>query len=104
MNQRARELMRLADSMNHTEIDDEITKLNSDWNTRLNEVESRIETSTALCTHWEDFEKRIEVFENQLHILRERISNTDFVVKSKQHLFDTKHIYQVCLFWLKTFF
>lgn len=95
MNQRAQELMRLADSVNHTQIDDEITELNNDWNKKLNDLENNIETLNVLASHWQDFEKRIELLENQLSRLEEKISNTDFVVKSRQHLLDTKDIYRV---------
>lgn len=95
MNQRAQELMRLADSMNHKQIDEEITELNSDWNKKLNDLENNIETLNVLSNHWLDFEKRIELLENQLNRLEEKISNTEFVVKSRQHLLDTKDIYRV---------
>ena len=95
MNQRAQELMRLADSVNHTQIDDKISELNNDWNKKLDELESNIETLNVLSSHWQDFEKRIELLENQLNRLEEKISNTDFVVKSRQHLLDTKDIYRV---------
>ncbi|XP_031632357.1 nesprin-1 isoform X5 [Contarinia nasturtii] len=93
-NQRAQDLMRLADSLNHTQIYDEITDLNSDWDKKLNELENSIETLTVLSNHWQDFEKRIELFQSQLNRIEEKISNIDFVVKSRQHLLDTKDIYQ----------
>lgn len=95
LNQRAQELMRLADSTNHTRIDDEITDLNNDWKKKLHELENHIETLTVLSNHWQDFDKRIESIESQLNRLDEKISNTEFVVKSKQHLLDTKDIYRV---------
>lgn len=95
MNQRAQELMRLADSTNHTRIDDEITDINADWKKKLHELENHIETLTVLSNHWQDFDKRIESIESQLNRLDEKISNTEFVVKSKQHLLDTKDIYRV---------
>lgn len=95
LNQRAQELMRLADSTNHTRIDDEITDLNNDWKKKLHELENHIETLTVLSSHWQDFEKRIESIDSQLNRLDEKISNTEFVVKSKQHLLDTKDIYRV---------
>lgn len=95
LNQRAQELMRLADSVNHTQIDDKISELNNDWNKKLNELESNIGKLNVLSSHWQDFEKRIELLENQLSRLEEKISNTDFVVKSRQHLLDTKDIYRV---------
>lgn len=95
LNQRAQELMRLADSVNHTQIDDKISELNNDWTKKLNELESNIDKLNVLSSHWQDFEKRIELLENQLNRLEEKISNTDFVVKSRQHLLDTKDIYRV---------
>lgn len=98
LNQRAQELIRLADSTNHEQIDDEISDLNSDWNKSLNELENRIETLTVLSNHWKDFEKRIESFQSQLNTLEERNNNTELVTKSKQHLIDTRDIYQVCVY------
>lgn len=95
LNQRAQELMRLADSTNHTRIDDEITDLNNDWKKKLHELENHIETLTVLSSHWQGFEKRIESLDSQLNRLDEKISNTEFVVKSKQQLLDTKDIYRV---------
>lgn len=95
LNQRAQELMRLADPVNHTQIDDEITDLNSDWQKKLQELENHIETLTVLSNHWHDFEKRIELLQSKFNRLEEKISSTEFVVKSKKHLLDTKDIYQV---------
>lgn len=95
LNKRAQELMRLADSVNHTQIDDEISDLNTDWNKKLHELENNIETLTVLDNHWQDFEKRVKQLESQLNNLEEKVSNTEFVIKSKQHLLDTKDLYQV---------
>lgn len=95
LNQRAQELIRQADSVNHTQIDEETTQLNDTWNKKLDELQNHIETLTGLCGHWQDFEKRIEQFESQLTRLDERNRNIDTAIKSKQHLDDTKNIYQV---------
>lgn len=100
LNQRAQELIRQADSVNHTQIDEETTQLNETWNKKLDELQNHIETLTALCGHRQDFEKRIEQFENQLTRLDERNRHVDTAIKSKQHLDDTKHIYQVSDWWL----
>lgn len=103
LNQRGQELMRLADSENHSRIDDEITDINNDWKKKLLELENRLETLTILSNHWQDFEKRIDLLESQLNRLEEKISRTEFVVKSKQHLLDTKDIYRVSATFLFTF-
>lgn len=95
VNQRAQDLMRLADPLNHAQIDNEISALNSDWNKKLNELEKSIEKLAVLCNHWLEFEKRIELFQNKINRIEEKISNIDFAVKSRQHLLDTKDIYQV---------
>lgn len=95
LNRRAQELIRLADSTNHAQIDDEITDLNNDWDKKLNDLQNHIETLTILSNHWKDFEKRVESLEKQLNRLEERNTNADLVIKSKQHLIDTKDIYQV---------
>lgn len=101
LNQRAQEFMRLADSTNHAHIDDEISDLNSDWREKLDEIENTIKTQTILCTHWQDFEKRCDIFEKKLNHFEEKVANTDLEksnIKSKQHLLDTKDIYQVSIY------
>lgn len=87
--------MRIADSVNHKQIDDEITDFNSQWNKKLLEIANHIETLTVLSGNWEDFEKRIESFENQLNAVDEKSNATDNVIKSKQRLIEIKDIYQV---------
>lgn len=95
LNQRAQELIRQADSVNHTQIDEETAEVNSAWNKKLTDLQNHIDTLNVLCGHWQEFEKRVEQFENQLTRLDERNQNIDTAIKSKQHLDDTKHIYQV---------
>lgn len=97
LNHRAQELLRLSDSLNHKQIDEEISNLNSDWNKKLNELEKNIEILSVLRNHWQEFEKRFEQLASQLNQLEEKISNTDFTIKSEQHLLDTKDIYQVSI-------
>lgn len=95
MNQRAQELIKQADSINHTQIDDETANVNADWNRKIADLENHIEKLNGLCEHWQDFDKRIALFENQLNRLDERSKNIDTAIKSKQHLDDTKNIYRV---------
>lgn len=95
LNQRAQEIIRQANSSNHTQIDDETTQLNNAWNKKLADLQNQIDTINALCSHWQDFEKRVEQFENQLTRLDERHRNIDTAIKSKQHLDDIKNVYQV---------
>lgn len=95
LNQRAQEIKREADSVNHTQIDDETAQLNAAWNKKLADLQNHIDTLSVLCGHWKEFEKRVEQFEYQLTRLDERNRNIDAAIKSKQHLDDTKHIYQV---------
>lgn len=94
-NQRGQEIKRQADSINHTQIDDETIQLNNAWNKKLADLQNHLDTLNVLCGQWQEFEKRVEHFENQLIRLDERNRNIDTAIKSKQHLDDTKHIYQV---------
>lgn len=101
MNQHAQEFMRLADSINHAHIDDEISDLNSDWKKKLDELENTIKTQTVLSTHWQDFEKQCDILEKKLNHLDGKATSTDLEIsniKSKQHLLDTKDIYQVSIY------
>lgn len=95
MNQRALDLLRQADSVNRTHIETENTEINEIWKKRLYELENRIETLRELSEHWDEFDKRIHSFENKLARLDERNRNVDSVVRSKQHLEDTKNVIQV---------
>lgn len=95
LNQRTQEILRKADATNHQQIEAETAQLNADWNKKLTDLENHIETIRGLCEHWQGFDKRVHSFENQLTRLDERNRNVDLVVKSKQHLDDTKNVYQV---------
>lgn len=95
LNQRAQELIKQADASNHNRIDNETAQLNGRWTKKLTELEANIEQLNVLSEHWQDFDKRIALFENQLTRLDERCQNVDTAIKSKQQLDDTKAIYQV---------
>lgn len=88
-------MIRLADPTNHTQIDDEISDLNRDWDKKLSDLENHIEVLTVLSNHWKDFERRVESLQSQLNDLEEKNINTEVITKSKQHLLDTNDIYQV---------
>lgn len=87
--------MRQADSVNRTHIESENTQINKDWKTIIYELENRIEILRDLSEHWDELDKRIHSFENKLARLDERNRNVDSVVRSKQHLEDTKNVIQV---------
>lgn len=95
MNQKAQEILREADINNRSNIEQENTQINRDWKDTVNNLENRIEGLTGLAQHWEDFEKRLHAFENQLVRLDERNRNVDQVVRSRRHLEDTKNVVQV---------
>lgn len=95
LNQRAQELIKQADAPNHSHIDEQTGQLNAHWTKKLTELEANIEKLNVLSEHWQDFDKRIALFENQLIRLEERCQNVDTAIKSKQQLDDTKAIYQV---------
>lgn len=96
LNQRAQDILRQADSINRTTIETDNTKVNSDWNNLVTDLENRIDNLSGLAEHWEEFDKRIHLFENQLVRLDERNRNVDAVVRSRKHLEDTKNVIQVC--------
>lgn len=95
LNQRAQDLIKQADASNHNRIDEETAQINARWTKKLTDLEANIEKLNVLGEHWQDFDKRIALFENQLIRLEERCQNVDTAIKSKQQLDDTKTIYQV---------
>lgn len=95
LNQKAQEILREADLNNRNSVELENTHINNDWKERIHNLESRVEALAGLAQHWEDFDKRIHTFENQLVRLDERQRNVDQVVRSRRHLEDTKNVVQV---------
>lgn len=95
MNQHAQQIIRQADSTNRTTIEQENTTTNTEWKRIVSELETHIEILSELSEHWEDFDKRIHAFENQLARLDERNRNVDSVVRSRPHLEDAKSVVRV---------
>lgn len=95
LNQKAQEILREADITNRSQIEQENTQINRNWKDIINNLENRVEALAGLAQHWEDFDKRIHNFENQLARLDERQRNVDQVVRSRRHLEDTKNVVQV---------
>lgn len=95
LNQKAQEILREADITNRGQIEQENTQINRDWKGFITNLENRVEALAGLAQHWEDFDKRINTFENQLTRLDERQRNVDQVVRSRRHLEDTKNVVQV---------
>lgn len=95
LNAKAQDILRQADPINRSNIEQENTNINRDWNNLVHELENRVETLNGLGQHWEELDKRIHTFESQLARLDERNRNVDPVVRSRRHLEDTKNVIQV---------
>lgn len=102
-NQRSQDLVRQADSVSRTNIEHQTNQINSDWKNLVSDLENRIENLKGLSQHWEEFDKRIHLLENQLARLDERSRNVDSVVRSKRHLEDTKNVIQVSALYHRIF-
>lgn len=95
LNKKTQEILREADPINRSNIEQENTQINKDWKDVVDSLENRVEALAGLAQHWEDFDKRIHAFESQLTRLDERNRNVDQVVRSRRHLEDTKNVVQV---------
>lgn len=98
LNQKAQEILREADVNNRNCVEQENTQINRDWKETIHNLKNRVDALAGLAQLWEDYDKRIHTFENQLVRLDERQRNVDQVVRSRRHLEDTKHIVQVSQF------
>lgn len=98
LNDKAQEILRQADTINHSNTEQENLNINKDWNDLVKNLENRLDTLAGLAKHWEDFDKTIHTFENQLIRLDERGQNVDQVVRSRRHLEDIKNVIQVSFF------
>lgn len=97
LNQQAQQIIRQSDSTNRTNIEEENTTINIEWKRIITELETHIDILRDLSRHWDEFDKRIQSFENQLQRLDERNRNIDTVVRSRPHLEDTKNVVRVCI-------
>lgn len=97
LNERAREILRQADPVNRSRIEQQNTDINKNWSDLLNNLENRREALATLAQHWEDFDHKYLTFESQLTRLDERSRHVDPVVRSRRQLEDTKNVIQVII-------
>lgn len=95
LNEKAREILRQADPVNRSKIEQQNTDINKDWSNLLNNLENRREALSTLAQHWEDFDNKYLAFESQVTRLDERSRHVDPVVRSRRQLEDTKNVIQV---------
>lgn len=95
LNEKAREILRQADPVNRSKIEQQNTEINKSWTDLLNNLENRREALSILAQHWEDFDNKYLAFESQITRLDERSRHVDPVVRSRRQLEDTKNVIQV---------
>lgn len=89
LNERGREVLRLADPNNKKKIESQLSEINSEWRELVSGLEGRRDALEALSRHWEDLEARWALIETRLTATEEKNKLIDTVVRSKQHLSDT---------------
>lgn len=89
LNERGREVLRLADINNKKTIESQLSEINSKWRELVSGLEGRRNALEALSRHWEDLETQWSLIETRLTATEEKNKLIDAVVRSKQHLYDT---------------
>lgn len=89
LNERGREVLRLADANNKKAIDSQLSEIGAEWRELVSGLEGRRDTLEALSRHWEDLEAQWALIETRLTAIEEKNKLIDTVVRSKQHLQDT---------------
>ncbi|KAG7206621.1 hypothetical protein KM043_000301 [Ampulex compressa] len=89
LNERGREVLRLADARNGKTIEDQLAGIASDWKELVSGLEGRRDALEALSKHWEELEARWALVEARINATEEKGKLLDMVVRSKQHLLDT---------------
>lgn len=89
LNERGREVLRLADINNKKTIEAQLSEINSKWRELVSGLEGRKNALEALSRHWEDLEAQWTLIETRVTATEEKNKLIDTVVRSKQHLHDT---------------
>ncbi|KAK2588097.1 hypothetical protein KPH14_004158 [Odynerus spinipes] len=89
LNERSREVLRLANPRNKKKIEDQLSEITSEWKELVSGLESRRDALEALSRHWEELETRYSHVETRLNAIEEKSKLIDTVARSKQHLQDT---------------
>lgn len=93
--ERTAEISQQADAANKKKIQEQSGEVSQQWNSLVSGLESRRDTLTKLAQLWEDFESKWQSFESQLTTYEERAKHIDLIVRSKQHVVDTKATVEV---------
>lgn len=88
MNERGREVLRLADINNKKTIESRISETSSEWKDLVSGLEGRRDALEALSKHWEDLEAQWSIIEAKINAIEEKSRLLDTVIRSKQHLLD----------------
>jgi len=100
LNERGREVLRLADVNNKKAIESQLAEINSEWRELVSGLEGRRNALEALSRHWEDLEAQWALIETRLSAIEEKSKLIDTVVRSKQHLQDTVKALEVRIKYL----
>lgn len=100
LNERGREVLRLANPRNKKAIESQLTEINSEWCELVSGLEGRRDALEALSRHWEDLEAQWTLIETRSSAIEEKNKLVDSVVRSKQHVHDTIKALQVRILFL----
>lgn len=89
LNERGREVLRLADVGNKKAIESQLSEISAEWRELVSGLEGRRNALEALSRHWEDLEGQWALIETRLAAIEEKSKLVDTVVRSKQHSRDT---------------
>ncbi|XP_054006700.1 muscle-specific protein 300 kDa isoform X2 [Hylaeus anthracinus] len=89
LNERGREVLRLADANNKKTIEAQSSEIGAEWKELVSGLEGRRDALEALSKHWEDLEAQWSLVETRVNATEEKSKLVDTVVRSKQHLHDT---------------
>lgn len=89
LDERGREVLRLADASNKKAIETQLSDISSEWRELVSGLEGRRDALESLSRHWEDLEAQWALIETRLNAIEEKNKLVDTVVRSKQHLHDT---------------
>lgn len=93
--ERSREVIAQANPKSKELVQKQSGELSERWSALVSGLESRRETLAKLASLWEEFESRWQGFESRVLALDERAKHIDPLVRSRQHVIETRTALQV---------
>lgn len=93
--ERVSDITSQADQRNREKVEQQSAEVSEEWARLVSGLEARRDALTKLSQVWETFEGRWQNFENLLGTVEEKVKRVDGLVRSRDHVVETRKILEV---------